>query len=165
MAFLIIAPSTNARGDRVFSLAARWAHPYQGCLSNQPWGNGLSHINPMATSSQVSPGEVMLGHIPSIVQFSHSPSPSTMLKTPNVASISPSPQSWVTQGQSSQPTWWGALIARGHECGPGVAAHDQGHPELLLKRAGAEHQHCQLPKWDPGYWGHQRGRSPLCSCH
>ena len=29
----MIAPSTNARGDQVFSLVVVWTHPYQGCLS------------------------------------------------------------------------------------------------------------------------------------
>ena len=33
MAFLMIVPSTNARGDQVFSLPAVWAHPCQGHLS------------------------------------------------------------------------------------------------------------------------------------
>ena len=33
MAFLMIVPSTNARGDQVFGLAVVWAHPCQGCLS------------------------------------------------------------------------------------------------------------------------------------
>ena len=33
MAFLIIAPSTNAGGDQVFSLAVVWAHPCHGHLS------------------------------------------------------------------------------------------------------------------------------------
>ena len=33
MAFLMIVPSTNARGDQVFGLATMWVHPHQGCLS------------------------------------------------------------------------------------------------------------------------------------
>ena len=33
MAFPIIVPSTNARGDQVFSLAVVWANPHQGHLS------------------------------------------------------------------------------------------------------------------------------------
>ena len=33
MAFLLIVPSTNARGDQVFGLAVVWAHPHQGHLS------------------------------------------------------------------------------------------------------------------------------------
>ena len=33
MAFLIIVPSNNTKGDPVFGLAAVWVHPHQGCLS------------------------------------------------------------------------------------------------------------------------------------
>ena len=33
MAFLMIVPNTNAGDDQVFSLAAVWVHPCQGCLS------------------------------------------------------------------------------------------------------------------------------------
>ena len=50
--------------------------------------------DPMATSSQASLGEVMLEHAPNIVQGNHSPSQPTISKTPDMASISPSPQSW-----------------------------------------------------------------------
>ena len=53
--------------------------------------------DPMATSSQASLGEVMLEHIANIVQVGHSPSLPTILKTPDVASISPSPQSQAPQ--------------------------------------------------------------------
>ena len=47
----------------------------------------------MATSSQVSLGEVLPEHIPSIVQVSHSLSPPAVSKTLDTASSSPSPQS------------------------------------------------------------------------
>ena len=33
IAFLMIAPSTNAGGVQVFSLVVVWAHPHQGHLS------------------------------------------------------------------------------------------------------------------------------------
>ena len=33
MVFLMIVPSTDARGDQVFGLAAMWMYPHQGCLS------------------------------------------------------------------------------------------------------------------------------------
>ena len=75
-------------------------------------GMELAITDPMATSSQASPGEITLEHAPNIVQVSHSPAPPTVLKTLDVASICPSPQSWAPQGQSNLPAWWGALTAR-----------------------------------------------------
>ena len=56
-------------------------------------GTELAIPDPMATSSQASPGEVTLEHTPNIVQVSHCPSPPTVSKTPDAASISPSPVS------------------------------------------------------------------------
>ena len=121
--------------------------------------------DPMATSSQASQGEVMPEHAPNIVQVSHSPSLPTILKNSRCGQHLPSPQSQAPQAQSNWPAWWGALTARGDECSPGVAAHNQGQPELPPKRAGMECQHCHPPKWNPGYWGHQRGRSLMCAHH
>ena len=48
--------------------------------------------DPMATSSQASPGKALLEHTPKTIQVSHSPSPPAAPKTPNVASISPGTQ-------------------------------------------------------------------------
>ena len=56
-------------------------------------GTNSAIPDPKATSSLASPGEVMPEHTPKIFQVSHLPSPPTVLKTPNVASISPGPQS------------------------------------------------------------------------
>ena len=50
---------------------------------------------PMATSTQASPQVAMSGNIPSVVPVSHSPSPPTVLKTPEVAGISSIPQTQV----------------------------------------------------------------------
>ena len=54
-------------------------------------GMDLAVPDLMATSSLASLGEVMPEHIPSIVQVSHSPSPSAISKTLDVASISLGP--------------------------------------------------------------------------
>ena len=56
-------------------------------------GMDLAIPDLMATSSQVSPAEVMLDHIPSTIWVSHSPSLHAVLKTLDVTSISPCPQS------------------------------------------------------------------------
>ena len=69
-----------------------------------PEGMELPVPDPMATSSQASLGEVMSEHIPSTVEVSHSPSPPAVSKTLDVASISPSPQSWAPPGLI-QLTW------------------------------------------------------------
>ena len=52
----------------------------------------------MAISSQASPHAVMPENIPSIVHVNHLPPPPTMLKTPEVVSISPTPQSQAPLG-------------------------------------------------------------------
>ena len=56
-------------------------------------GTDLAIPDLMATSSQASPHAFIPENIPSIIQVSHSPSPPTMQKTQEVASISPTPQS------------------------------------------------------------------------
>ena len=56
-------------------------------------GMELAICDLMATSLQASPCAVMPENIPSIVQVSHSPSPPTMLRSPEMASISPTPHS------------------------------------------------------------------------
>ena len=76
----------------------------------------------MATSSQAFPCAVTQKNIPSIIQVSHSPSPSTVPKTPEMASISPTPQSQAPPGPIQPTCQMRCLDCK--EGSLGVAAHD-----------------------------------------
>ena len=121
----------------------------------------------MATCRQVSPQMATPGGIPGVTHVSQSPSPSTMLKTPEVASISPIPQTqvplMVVPANLTEEVLWlqGQMNAAREQLLTTRATMDSHHREMELNAKLIIHMNVaqaikairRLSRGDQGGWG------------